>query len=578
MTKKTLHILTIILLGVTIFTCQKNDPESFGNIQGNITSNGFKVSGASIILGATDQTISDSEGQYSFEDIKAKTYEIKISKGGYVPIIENVVVLGKQNQVENFEIIKISDPVIFTGTVLDITQTSATLQASIDFLGTGYPGTIEHGHCWSTTPEPTINNNSKTELGVPNSTGEYQSKITGLEAKTQYYVRSYIKIGSAIFYGNQIDFKTKAYPPEITDFTPKFGPVGTLVEINGNHFSTTISENHVTFGSLTAEIESATEHQLIVKVPYVDSPQQLNISVTIEDMTDTSQDVFDIWFPWLQKNSQSSKTYNAAYFVMNNFGYVIGSNSSNMLKYNAENDSWMVDLNLPENSGKKPFAFTSGSRVFALLSNSFWEYNPLTNIWNKRNRFPGTLQTDRRYNFNFSIGDKLYIGNCYNTYEFWEYNTIQDSWQRKADFIGNFDTVNPVWGNYTFSIDQKGFLGVSQTAFAINTLWEYNPIQDSWVTKTPIPSNAYDLFASFIINNEAYVGLGRNFEWGDGYVSNKLWKYNISNDTWIKLQSSPINMSAYASFGIKNKGYILPAYTKFDNVLNDVWEFDPSKN
>ncbi|UKM63513.1 carboxypeptidase regulatory-like domain-containing protein [Flavobacteriaceae bacterium GSB9] len=577
MIKKHYKFLLFILLGITIFTCEKNEPESFGNIQGIITSNGLKVSGASIILGAIDQTTSDSKGQYSFEEIKANTYQIKISKGGYAPTIEKITILGEQNQVKNFEIIKISDPVIFTGTITDITQTSATLNANINFLGTGYPGTIEHGHCWSKTPNPTVNN-SKTELGTPNSIGEYQSKITGLEAKTQYYVRAYIKIGSIIFYGNEIEFKAKAYPPEIIDFNPKFGPIRTIVEISGNQFSEIISENIVKFGDFTAEIESATENLLVVKVPYVDNAQKVNISVTIEDNTNTSQDLFDIWFPWAQKNSQSSKTFNAASFVSNGYGYVIGSNSKFMLKYNPVYDSWENNLSLPEDSGKKPFAFTSESKVFILLANGFWEYNTETNNWTQRTNFPGRLQTDRRYNFNFSIDGKFYIGNCYNTYDFWEYNIIQDSWNKKADFIGNFDTSNPVWGNYTFSLDKKGFLGVSQTAFGINTLWEYNPTQDSWITKTPIPSNAYNLYASFIINNEAYVGLGRNFEWGDGYVSNKLWKYNISNDTWIELQNSPINMAVYTSFGINKKGYILPAYTKFNNILNDVWEFDPYRN
>lgn len=577
MIKGILKISILILIGITVFTCDKDSPELYGNVQGTITSNGLRVSGASVTLGTTSQTTSNSEGQYSFEDIKAKTYQIKISKAGYSPMIDNIVVSGEQNQVKNFDIIKISDPVIFTGTTVDITQTSATLNANINFLGTGYPGTMEHGHCWALTPNPTTND-SKSELGVPSSTGEYQSKITGLKAKTTYYIRSYIRIGLIEFYGNPMEFKTKAHPPEITDFNPKYGPVGTVVEISGNNFSTTILENSVKFGDFTAEIESATENLLIVKVPYVDIAQKVNISVTIEDNTDTSQDLFDIWFPWLQKNGQVSKTYNAASFAINGFGYVIGANSLNMLKYNPIDNLWESDLSLPESSGKKPFAFTSGSKVFVLLANGFWEYNSVTDTWTQRENFPGTLQTDRRYNFNFSIDDKLYLGNCYKTYDFWEYNIDQDYWNRKADFVGGFDMSNPVWGNYTFSVDNKGFLGVSQTAFAINTLWQYSPSEDTWVSKAPLPSNAYSLYASFVLNNEAYVGLGKNFEWGDGYVSNTLWKYDTINNTWVKLQNSPINMSVYASFGIDNKGYILPMYTKFDKRINNVWEFDPSQN
>ncbi|MFC2109876.1 IPT/TIG domain-containing protein [Bacteroidota bacterium] len=568
-------ILTI-LITIIIFSCQQDEQEITGSVFGVISSKGITVDGASIILDSTDQTTSDYKGRYSFENVIAKSYQIKISKGGYFPIKESLNIIGSENQIANFEIAKIRDPIIYTGGVSVLDQTTATANGFINFIE-GDLETTEYGHCWSIVPDPTIND-FKTELGVINSIGEYQSNISQLEAKTVYYIRSYISISNHVFYGNQVKFKTKPLPPKITDFNPKFGPVGTRVEIRGNNFTTTISENLVKFGAFTAEIESASENLLIVKVPYVDKNQKSNISVTIEDITDVSQDLFDIWFPWTKLGGQNSKTFHSASFVKDNFGYVIGSNSSVMLKYNAENDSWENNLSLPENSGGKPFSFVSGSKVFVLLNSSFWEYNSLTNSWTKRNNFPGTLQTDRRYNFNFSITDKLYIGNCYKTYDFWEYNTQEDSWKRKEDFIGNFDTSNPVWGNYTFSVDQKGFLGVSQTAFATNTLWEYNQSEDTWITKTPIPSNAYSLYASFVINNEAYVGLGRNFKWGDGYVSNKLWKYNPNNNTWIKLQNSPINMSVYASFGINNKGYILPIYTQFDKITNDVWEFNPSKN
>lgn len=564
----------LIILVITFLACDEDEQESTGNVQGIVSSEGIAVDGASIILESTNQTTSDFQGRYSLEDVEAKTYKIMVEKEGYVNINEDLTVLGGQTQTKNFDITKISEPVIYIGAVSDIFQTTATVKGNISFLGAGYSGTIQHGHCWSTNTEPTIND-SKTELGTAKSTGEYESEITSLEAKTIYYVRSYIQIGTFVFYSDQVEFKTKPYPPEINDFNPKFGPVGTLVEISGNHFST-ISENFVKFGNFIAEIESVSENLLIVKVPYVDKSQKVNISVTTEDMTDISLNLFDIWFPWNKLNNQDSKTLNAASFVAHDNGYVIGANSSNMLKYNPENDLWENNLVLPENSGEKPFAFTSGSRIFIMLANGFWEYT--ADNWIQKSNFPGSLQTDRRYNFNFSIGTNLYIGNCYKTYEFWSYNILDDTWSRKADFTGNFNTSNPVWGNFTFSLNQKSFLGVSQTAFAINTLWEYNPEQDIWIPRSPIPSNAYDSYASFIIDNVAYLGLGRNFEWGDGYVSNTLWKYDLINDKWDKLQNSPTNMSVYASFAIKNKGYIMPFRTSFDRKIDEVWEFDPSRN
>lgn len=575
---KTWNVFIIILLVLLSTKCIKEEGiESKGNIEGVITSNGRSLHDVSVTLGSRGVKISDINGYYNFSDIDAKKYEIKISKGGYTPIIENIEIKGGISTIKNYEIFKINQPVIRTSRILDVLQTSVKVNGNIYSLGVGYPGTTEHGHCWSTHPEPLISD-LKNNLGVVNTIGNYESELTSLESNTIYYVRAYIKYGDYVFYGDEVEFKTKSYPPEIINFTPTFGPVGTTVQINGNNFSTETSENIVRFGENIAEIVSSSKNILLVKVPYITSSQELSLSIERENVKSVSDQKFDIWFPWSKKGNQNIKSYNAASFVVNEFAYVVGANSSNMLKYNSVDNSWQNNLPLPENSGTKPFAFQSGSRVFMLLATKFWEYNFISNTWTERKKYPGTLQTDRRYNFNFSLEENLYLGNCYKSYDFWKYNMQEDFWERKSDFIGNFNSSNPVWGNYTFSIQNKGFLGVSQSAFALNTLWEYKPDEDKWITRTPIPNNAYNLNAAFVINDDAYVGLGRNFDWSDGYVSNKFWKYNITNDTWSSLQNSPMNMSVYTSFTIKNKGYILPMYTKFDNRISDLWEFDPLRN
>ena len=576
--KRACNISIVILFTILSVKCVKDESiEGEGSIEGVVYSNNIRLNDVSITLGDRGIKTSDYKGYYKFSDIAAKKYEIKISKAGYSPTIEVVEIKTGESTIKDYEIFKINQPIIRTLRVFDISQANAKIKGNIYSLGVGYSGKSEYGYCWSTLPEPTINN-FKNNLGEVNTTGEYESELTLLEDNTVYYIRAYVKYGSYVFYGNEIDFKTKSYPPKIIDFEPKFGSVGTHVEITGNNFSTIISENTVKFGEYTAEIESASKNVLLVKVPYIPFTQELTLSLTKEEVTIVNNQKFKVWFPWSKKRSQSIKSFNAATFVVNDYGYVIGSNTTSMLKYNSTNDSWQNNLSLPENSGTKPFAFQSGSRIFMLLATKFWEYNAIRNTWEERKKYPGSLQTDRRYNFNFSLGEKLYLGNCYKTYDFWEYKIQEDSWERKSDFIGNFDSSNPVWGNYTFSIHQKGFLGVSQSAFATNTLWEYSPNEDKWSTKMPIPNNAYNLNASFVINNEAYVGLGRNFEWSDGYVSNKFWKYNSTNDIWIRLQNSPINMSVYASFSVKNKGYILPMYTKFDNTIYNLWEFDPLNN
>ena len=66
----------------------------------------------------------------------------------------------------------------------------------------------QHGHCWSTSPNPTIAD-SKTQLGavaaVPHS---FESDMMGLIQRTTYYVRAYATNGDRTKYGNEISFRT----------------------------------------------------------------------------------------------------------------------------------------------------------------------------------------------------------------------------------------------------------------------------------------------------------------------------------------------------------------------------------
>ncbi|MGD9679357.1 MAG: fibrobacter succinogenes major paralogous domain-containing protein [Vulcanibacillus sp.] len=64
---------------------------------------------------------------------------------------------------------------------------------------------LEHGVCWSTTPNPTINEH-KTNEGKGN--GSYVSKLEGLINKTTYYVRAYATNENGTSYGNQMEIVT----------------------------------------------------------------------------------------------------------------------------------------------------------------------------------------------------------------------------------------------------------------------------------------------------------------------------------------------------------------------------------
>lgn len=99
---------------------------------------------------------------------------------------------------------------IETGAITDITFNSAKVSGSISDLGSGAD---EHGHCWSTNPEPTTSD-FKTSLGAP-ATGSFTSEMTNLDMGVEYYVRTYVIQGEKIVYGPVKSFKTLNGVPEL---------------------------------------------------------------------------------------------------------------------------------------------------------------------------------------------------------------------------------------------------------------------------------------------------------------------------------------------------------------------------
>ena len=94
--------------------------------------------------------------------------------------------------------------------------------------------------------------------------------------------------------GNILQIKRGTAPNglAILDFTPQQGPVGTTVTIQGQNFSTTTSQDVVTFNGAAATVTSATASTLVATVPA--SATTGPISVTVNGQTATSSNNFTV--------------------------------------------------------------------------------------------------------------------------------------------------------------------------------------------------------------------------------------------------------------------------------------------
>ena len=88
----------------------------------------------------------------------------------------------------------------------DITQNGFTIEGAI--VGTGGSQIISYGHCWSTSPNPTVTQD-KTDLGNRIETGTFASTATGLNTYTTYYVRAYATNAQGTAYSEQVSVTTQ---------------------------------------------------------------------------------------------------------------------------------------------------------------------------------------------------------------------------------------------------------------------------------------------------------------------------------------------------------------------------------
>ena len=102
---------------------------------------------------------------------------------------------------------------VITNEISNVTQTTAQCGGNIKYEG---EETIEaRGVCWSTSPEPTIDDFCTVDgSGV----GGFISNMTGLTDNTLYYVKAYAKVNDVVTYGEQKSFRTGEQQTIVTTY------------------------------------------------------------------------------------------------------------------------------------------------------------------------------------------------------------------------------------------------------------------------------------------------------------------------------------------------------------------------
>lgn len=163
----------------------------------------------------------------------------------------------------------------------------------------------------------------------------------------------------------------------------------------------------------------------------------------------------------------------------------------------------------------------------------------------------------------------------------WEYNAHTDTWSKKADFPGTArvnaiaETVNGM-GYAGLGYDPEK--GVYTEGSILTDFWMYNPQRDTWTRKPDFPPRtdgrppAVNSCFSFVYENCIYVGANFNAY----QFSTDFWKYDTTNDKWIKLKDMP--QRATAAVACTN-GKLFYSGTGYETVnKNSWWEYFPEQD
>ena len=118
-------------------------------------------------------------------------------------VISIVLALTMCKKPEVVEVTKQDIPEVTTQDVTNIGVLSATCGGIV--TDDGGAEVTARGMCWSTSENPTITDCHTTD---GSGTGSYTSNITGLSARTVYYVRAYATNSYGTSYGSQKNFTT----------------------------------------------------------------------------------------------------------------------------------------------------------------------------------------------------------------------------------------------------------------------------------------------------------------------------------------------------------------------------------
>jgi N-acetylneuraminic acid mutarotase len=212
---------------------------------------------------------------------------------------------------------------------------------------------------------------------------------------------------------------------------------------------------------------------------------------------------------------------------------------------------------------------------------SAWRFNGATLEWTKIRGMGGVPRT---WSVGCVLDGKGHVFTGYADpafswdvlYDHWAYAPDQDHWLplRYHALLGRTGATTFAAGGRVHVLN-GGYPTFGEFDLATGDL-EYDPILNSWQLQ-PLPSPLHRMEAtSFALNGKGYLGLGGMFsQWGSIYLDD-LWEFDPADNSWVQKTPLPgASRSSSRAFVLGGKAYVIGGYVEDLGASHEVWEYDP---
>jgi N-acetylneuraminic acid mutarotase len=285
-------------------------------------------------------------------------------------------------------------------------------------------------------------------------------------------------------------------------------------------------------------------------------------------------------------------------FSLNGNGYVamgldnnLGNITFNDLwKYDPINNVWSEQASLPDGKERSRTAsFVINGKAYIVAGhktqtyfNDLWQYDSQNNVWTQKASLPVGLGRDGPVGFVLNNKGYITLGNGMLEFftDLWQYDPANDTWTQKASLPANKKRFSAT----SFVLNGKAYVvgGMSTDGTTIlGDVLEYDPGQNIWLEKNPLPQGAERSNAiSFVLNNKAYIIGGSSHTWQGNFFStyskDDILEYDAVKDEWKISAILPADVKRYnaTSFIINDRAYIVGG-THEGNFLSSMFQFVP---